>query len=98
MSFLNRADELAAPSWPAESINTGMAFALFVATPRILQIKQVLLMLLPLTPSPIQITLSAVNTPPGSECAYCHIGIATNVKSQGASPDGRVITAGCVAQ
>src|SRR5437667_5590532 len=60
ISFLNRREELAVPSWPKESIRTGMTSACAVVTLRMLPIKQ-----LPLTlrlMDPIQITLSAVVT------------------------------------
>src|SRR5215468_1816965 len=62
ISFLNRREELIVPSCPAESIKTGRALGFAVATPRMLPIKQVLLMFAPATLAPIQITLLAVVT------------------------------------
>src|SRR5262245_36906343 len=62
ISFLKRRDELIVPSWPTESITTGMASVAAVVTPRMLPIKQLLLTLKPTCP--IAITLSAVVTPP----------------------------------
>src|SRR6266513_2783195 len=62
ISFLNRREELYVPSWPAESIMTGMASAFAVVTPRMLPIKQLLLTSAPGVP--IAITLSAVVTLP----------------------------------
>src|SRR6266481_22248 len=60
ISLLNRHEELAVPSWPTESINTGMASALAVVTPRMFPIKQLLLTFAPGRFEPIQIALSAV--------------------------------------
>src|SRR5260370_41715355 len=66
-SRLKRREELIVPSWPAESIRTGIASGLCVVTPRILPIKQVLSKLAPATLAPIQITLVAVVTPEPAE-------------------------------
>ena len=61
--FLKRREELAVPSWPSESIKTGMASAFAVVTPRMFPIKQLSLTFAP--KDPIQITLSAVMTKAG---------------------------------
>src|SRR6266699_3653401 len=61
ISFLNRREELAVPSWPAESIMTGMASAFAVVTSRMRPIKQLLVTFAPAVP--IAITLLAVVTP-----------------------------------
>src|SRR5206468_3308780 len=61
ISFFNRRDELFVPSWPAESITTGVASPIAVVTSRMLPIKQLLFTFAPGVP--IQITLLAVLTP-----------------------------------
>src|SRR6266545_2376824 len=61
ISFLYRREELTVPSWPAESISTGMASVFAVVIPRMRPIKQLLLTFAPATP--IAITLLAVVTP-----------------------------------
>src|SRR6266542_6451603 len=63
ISFLYRREELAVPSWPAESIRTGMASGFAVVTSRMLPIKQLLSTFSPGPKAPIQITLLAVLTP-----------------------------------
>src|SRR6266542_6843091 len=61
ISFLNRREELTVPSWPAESISTGVA-AFTVVAPKMLPIKQLLLTFAPV--APMQITPFAVVTKP----------------------------------
>src|SRR6266542_5299800 len=61
ISFLNRREELAVPSWPQESIRTGIASAFAVVIPRMLPIKQLAPTFLPWVP--IAITPLAVLTP-----------------------------------
>src|SRR5436305_12685774 len=60
ISFLYRRDELIVPSWPAESISTGMALFCAVDVLRMWPMKQLLVTFAPKVP--IQITPLAVVT------------------------------------
>ncbi len=57
ISFLNRREELSVPSWPAESIRTGMAFAFPVALPRVPAMKVLV------WPEPMRVVLDSPATP-----------------------------------
>ena len=96
ISFLNRWEELIVPSWPAESITTGMASAFCVATPRMLPIKQLLFTFPPALP--IQITLVGRCDVTAGAFAQRNIFAAGGVGTERTKTDSRVGVAGGVAK